>query len=321
MKKMILRVLSMALCAAMLCLPGLAAQTEGEAEPAVPAPVQVWGRATWQSDGSLLLENSDQNDPNREIVLHLGDAPVVDAVTGLPMAAQQIKDGDTVYAWVGPAMTMSLPPQAAAEVVVANIPADAAAPQYVQIARVEPRVTIAIYPPPPVTLTELVTTGGEKLTVTVDAELTPWLTKQMVTLESLVPGSRLLVWKDNDGTVTRVVLFAYEYQGYLSWEETGEVFLDDQYISRAKKAADGEALLPIRAVAEAAGYEVDWVPGQGAVVSQAGGGVVLSVLPGQAIARTAQGEMGLSGACLYEAGVTYLPAADLANLLNLFPAV
>ena len=73
-------------------------------------------------------------------------------------------------------------------------------------------------------------------------------------------------------------------------------------------------------MAEAAGYPVDWVPGQGAVVMQPGGGLVFSVLPGQDLACTADGEMGLTDACYFESGTTYLPAADLVYLLGLFPA-
>ena len=70
-------------------------------------------------------------------------------------------------------------------------------------------------------------------------------------------------------------------------------------------------------MAEAAGYEVNWVPGQGAVVTD-GESLVFSVLPGQDVARTADGETGLSGACYFEKGTTYLPAGDLVWLLDLF---
>lgn len=320
MKKWYHMLLSMALCAALLCLPALATAEGDEADmgPDYLAPVRVWGTVTRLENGSLFLKNSDENDPNREIIVHVGDAPVVDAVSGLPLEAPSIEDGDTVYAWVGPAMTMSLPPHATAQVIVANIPADAGAPQYYQIARVEPQPMIAIYPTPPLTHTELVTTDGKTITVTKDAELTPYLTRQMVTLESLVPGSRVLVWTDAEGAVTRVVLFAYEYQGYMAWESTGEVSVNDQRLSVTGKVVDGAVLLPIRSVAEAAGYTVNWVPGQGAVVSNGDGSLVLSVLPGQTTARTATGERGLTGACYFENGTTYLPAGDVSHLLNLF---
>lgn len=317
MKKLLARVLSLALCAAALCaLPAFAAEERDEA-PDYLSPVRVWGSLTKLDDGGLLVQNSDPNDPYNEIILHGESIRILDAVSGLPLD-RELRDGEVIYAWVGPAMTMSLPPHATAQVIVANIPADAGAPQYYQIARVEPQTMTAIYPTPPLTHTELVTTDGKTITVTKDAELTPYLTRQMVTLESLVPGSRVLVWTDAEGAVTRVVLFAYEYQGYVAWESTGEVSVNDQRLSVTGKVVDGAVLLPIRSVAETAGYTVNWVPGQGAVVSNGDGSLVLSVLPGQTTARTATGERGLTGACYFENGTTYLPAGDVSHLLNLF---
>ena len=322
MNKNISRILALALCAAMVCaLPAFAAETgEDVAEaPMYLAPVRVWGRLTKLENGALLLKNFNENGPYREIVLHPTETtPIIDAVTGLPLD-REVKDGETVYAWVGPAMTLSLPPHATAELIVANIPADFCVPQYYQIAKVRPQTTAAIYPPPPLTHVDLVTTGGEELNITDEAALFPYLTRQMVTLDSLVPGSRILVWTDAKGTVTKVMLFAYDYRGYISWEPTGEVSVNDQRLSVVGKMMDGEVLLPIRAVAEAAGYDVNWVPGQGAVVSQPGGGLVFSVLPGQDTAYTATGGAELLGACYFERGTTYLPADDLILLLDLFP--
>ena len=321
MNKNISRILALALCAAMVCaLPAFAVETgENAAEaPMYLAPVRIWGRLTKLADGGLLVQNDDQNDPYREVILHGESIRILDAVTGLPLD-RELKGGETIYAWVGPAMTLSLPPHATAELIVANIPADFAVPQYYQIAKVRPQVTAAIYPPPPLTHVDLVTTDGAELTVTDEAILFPYLTRQMVTLGSLVPGSRILVWTDAEGAVTRVMLFAYEYRGYASWEPTGEVSVNDQRLSVTGKVVDGEVLLPIRAVAEAAGYTVNWVPGQGAVVSQPGGGLVFSILPRQDTAYTATGETELLGTCYFESGTTYLPAEDLVSLLDLFP--
>lgn len=319
MNQKFFRILALALCAAMMCaLPAFAAETEDAEPPAYLAPVRVWGRLTKLEDGGLLVQNDDQNDPYREIILHGESIRILDAVSGLPLD-RELKDGETVYAWVGPAMTLSLPPHATAELIVANVPADFGVPQYYQIAKVRPQVTVAIYPPPPLTHVDLVTTGGQELTVTDEATLFPYLTRQMVTLGSLVPGSRILVWTDVKGAVTKVMLFAYDYRGYVSWEPTGEVSVNDQRLSVTGKVVNGEVLLPIRAVAEAAGYEVNWVAGQGAVVSRPGGGLVFSVLPGQDTAHTATGETGLADDCYFESGTTYLPAADLVYLLDLFP--
>lgn len=44
------------------------------------------------------------------------------------MELSDLKDGETVYAWVGPVMTLSLPPQATAILILANIPADYGVP-------------------------------------------------------------------------------------------------------------------------------------------------------------------------------------------------
>lgn len=319
MKKKLSRILALALCAAAVCaLPAFAAETEDTAEaPAYLAPVRVWGRLTKLEDGGLLVQNDDQDDPYREIILHGESIRILDAVSGLPLD-RELKDGETVYAWVGPAMTLSLPPHATAQIIVANIPADFGAPQYYQIATVKPQATIAIYPPPALTHVDLVTTGGEELTVTDGATLFPYLTKQMVTLSSLTPGSRILVWTDAKGTVTKVMLFAYEYRGYISWEPTGEVSVNDQRLPVAGKVVNGQVLLPIRAVAEATGCTVNWASGQGAVVSN-GESLVFSVLPGQDTAHTAAGETALTDGCYFENGTTYLPADDLILLLNLFP--
>lgn len=310
--------LSLVLCAAALCLPAMAEEAGAPEAPADPAPVRVWGAVTRQADGSLLLENSDESDPYREIGVHLAETtPVVDAVSGLPLDASAIQDGGTVYAWVGPAMTMSLPPQAAALAVAANIPADGAAPEYYEIAAIVPQAVIAIYPAPPITWVELVAAGGERLHITKDAELTPYLTKQIVRLEDLVPGTRMLVWSGADAAVSRVAVFPYEYRGYISWTDTGEVKFNDGQLSVAGKNVDGEVLLPLRAVAEAAGYDVEWVPGKGAVVSE-NGETALTAMPGGEI-RTADGEF--PGTCVLEKGVTYLSAGTLARALELYPGI
>ena len=102
-------------------------------------------------------------------------------------------------------MTLSLPPHAAAEVVAANIPADDSVPRYYQIAKVRQQVTSSARPP--LSHVRLVTTDGEELTVTDEATLFPYLTRQIVTLDDLVQGSYVLVWRSEDGMVSRVLLF------------------------------------------------------------------------------------------------------------------
>lgn len=322
MRKMLTCFLTLSLCAAVLCLPAAAAENDLLISPAPAAaplgPVQVWGQATQLESGSLLLKNSDKTALHQEVVIHLTETPpIVDAVSGLPMDASDIKNGDTVYAWVGPAMTMSLPPQASAVVVVANIPADFAVPQYYEISGLDQTVTAAVYPAPPRTQVNLPTASGEVLTIPVTAQVSPWLTKNIVTVDDLTPGTRILVWRGTDNVISRVQMLPSQYQGWVSCGPEGQVSVNGEELSVKGKAVDGEVLVPIRAVAEAAGYQVDWIAGKGAVVS-ASGKAVFSVLPGAETALTADDEVYLGRPCVIEKGVTYLQDADLARLLNLF---
>lgn len=126
MKNMFSRIITAFLCAAMVCtLPAFAAEVQpaqpevGSPQPYPMAPVRVWGRVTKLDSGGLLVQNSNENDPYHEIILHGESIRILDAVTGLPLD-RDLRDGEVIYAWVGPAMTMSLPPHATARIIVAG---------------------------------------------------------------------------------------------------------------------------------------------------------------------------------------------------------
>ena len=321
MKKRLLQCVSLLLCAALLTLPALAAQSES-APAANQGPVRVWGTLTWLEDGGMLVQNSNENDPLHEVILHGESILCLDAVTGEPMDITSLKDGDTIYAWVGNAMTMSLPPQATAILVLGNIPADYGVPQFYEISSVTPQAMIAIYPAPTLTWTEVTATDGTVLKITDEAELTPYLTKNIVRLEDLIPGTRILVWKDMDGAVSRVMVFPYDYAGYVSWTEDGTVSVNGAVVNQKAKTTDSDGtLLPIRGVAEALGCTVQWDAEKGAVVTQ-GERTVFTAMPGGTIQGVdADGQTyAVYGTCLKEAGVTYLSSNALLSLLDLYHA-
>lgn len=330
MMKRILRGLSLLLCAALLCVPALAAETENDPAAERPGPVQVWGTVTRLDGGGLLVENS--SDTLNQVILHGESIICLDAVSGEPVDIDSIQDGDMIYAWVGPVMTMSLPPQATAMLILTNIPADYAVPQFYEIVSVTPQAMIAIEPPPALTWTEVTAAGGKVLKITDKAELTPYLTKNIVRLEDLIPGTQILVWSDSQGNPTKVLVFPYQYQGYLNCYEDGTVTLGGAALSqKAKVTAEGETLLPIRAVAEALGMKVHWDAEKGAVVSYSeelapenwASEALLSAKPGGAVyGYEADGTAyEVSGTCVIESGVTYLSQTALLNLLDLYLAV
>ena len=336
MKRMT-RIFSLALCAAaLLSLTALAAGTTPETSfgpvdpPKIPAPLQVWGKVSaWgtagMETGPLLITSTESDALHPEVLLRLPEGvPCVDAATGLPLDMSKVKDGDILYAWIGPAMAMSLPPQATALVVVGNVKPGTAAPQYYEITGVDQTPAITIYPPPPRTEVNLPVAGGEVLKIPVSAQVSPWLTRQIVTLDDLIPGSQVLVWRDKAGAVEKVLLFPYGYAGYLDWGEEGRAAVNGRLLSAAgqveRNPETGEELvyLPLRAVAEAAGYSVAWDKNRGAVVYDQSVETVFSVFPGGTVLEMPGRESTLSGPCILEKGVTYLPAVDLAAALNLY---
>ena len=333
-KKRLVQCLSLVLCAALLAVPVFAAETaEATSEtpettsetpkPSHMAPVPVWGTLTWTESGGLYVKNSSEEGIN-EIILHGESILCLDAVTGEPMDIQDLKDGDTVYAWVGPAMTMSLPPQATAQLILGNIPADYAVPQYYEIYNVTPQVQAAIYPPPPMTWTEVTATDGTTLKITDEAELALYQSEDEVRLEDLIPGTRVLVWSDAQGQPEKVLVFPYAYQGYLTVAED-TVSVNGGVVSKdIKTTEDGDTLLPIRAVAEALGLEVAWNAEKGAVVSRTDDAgetaTLLTAMPGGAVCgvNVTGASSETYGTCVKENGVTYLSAHTLANLLDLY---
>ena len=326
MKKILPRILALILCAAFLGVPAYAA---GESEETAGSlgPVMIWGTLTHMDDGGLLVTNSQEGAAYSEVVLHGESIICLDAVTGDPMDIQDLKDGDTVYAWVGPAMTLSIPPHATAYLILGNIPEDYGVPMYYEIKAAE--VTAADEETQMPTAVELTAAGGTTLTVvTSEAELKPYLTKNIVTLADLIPGTRILVWSDSEGKAEQVLVFPYEYKGYLSYTSEGAVSVNGQAVDQAAQISeDGTVLLPIRAVAEVLGLEVNWDRELGAVVSYAAeegetAQAVFTAKPGGAI--TAVNAEGVSyevvGTCVNDGGVTYLTASTLINLLDLYLA-
>ena len=322
--KHFIKILSLALCAAcLLSVTALAAEAAPTADkteilqPQALAAAKIWGKVSKQENGSLLVTSGDPDSANPEVVVHVSEETYcVDAATGAPLDMEKVKDGDTLYVWAGPAMTMSLPPQTTAAVIVGNVPADGKIPQYAEVTAPAVRSEDE--------KERVLTIAGGELTVLEDAGIAPFRTKNLVTLDDLVPGAQILAWTNAAGKADRVLMFPCAYRGYLTANQDGAVLLNGEdvkvkgQIFPVKGEENLEQMyLPLRAVAEAAGYEVNWVSGKGAVVSEAGT-ELFSVQSDSDTAQTPDGERGLLGGCVVDKGTTYLPAADLAQLLQVY---
>lgn len=164
--------------------------------------IRIYGTVTRDESGRLTIDNQSGQSYSGEIVLNVSDEEtlVLDAVEGLPVNIEDIKDGDTVYVYISQAMTMSLPPQTSAEMILCNIPADFKVPDYVTVDSV---VTDAAS-----SKAELTTADGATFEIPSDCTILPYLTKNIVTMDDLSQGRTCLIWSDDQGVAQKIVVFA-----------------------------------------------------------------------------------------------------------------
>lgn len=88
-----------------------ALETEGEQDVA-PEFVGVWGPVLRVTEDRIYIDNISDHSMKGEIAITISPdySRVVEAVNGYPVALGDLKEGDFIYAYLGPAMTMSLPP-------------------------------------------------------------------------------------------------------------------------------------------------------------------------------------------------------------------
>ncbi|WP_432627009.1 hypothetical protein [Brotaphodocola sp.] len=151
-------------------------------------------------NGQITMDNQSGNSYEGEVVLTVDTdtTVIVDGEQGLPVDLSEIKVGDTIYAYIGPAMTMSLPPQTNAEFIVCKVPADSKAPEYVKVKSMEENKDESW---------TLVSDAGMTYQIAADCPIQPYLTRQIVKLIDVVDGSRVLIWSDAQNQAQKLVLF------------------------------------------------------------------------------------------------------------------
>ena len=162
---------------------------------------RIWGPVIGIEDDSVIIDNQSGISSAGEIVLHIDPehSRVLDAVNGYPIEIASLQKGEVIYAYIGPAMTMSLPPQTTAEMIIGQIPADFKVPDYVQVKSMEQREDGNW---------KLTGADGTVYSVPADCQILPYLTRNIVTLADVNKGSTCLVWSDEAGNVQKIVLFA-----------------------------------------------------------------------------------------------------------------
>lgn len=172
----------------------------GERETTAPEKIRIWGTVTSVEENRIVLNNQSGASFEGEMVLHISDetTKVLGAVDGLPLSLSDIHVGDSVYAYIGPAMTLSLPPQTAAEMIIAGIPADFKVPEYITVDSMTWNED---------TSWTLVSSEGTTYQIPGECPVIPYLTRQMVYLPDVTEGRELLIWSNAENVGQRLVLF------------------------------------------------------------------------------------------------------------------
>ncbi|MDO4439407.1 MAG: hypothetical protein Q4B86_08235 [Eubacteriales bacterium] len=175
--------------------PGIGIEVENDLGEVVENPVKFVGhvKELFADNSQILFEanihTTDENgkpvSTTQEIILNVTEETLIlDAVTGMPVKMEDINMASAVYAWTSQAMTLSLPGQTAAHVILVNIPADYAVPQYVVINEIERDSNGNI---------TFVDQDGARYNAGENTSINPYLTRNIVTLQDLEKGSKCLV--------------------------------------------------------------------------------------------------------------------------------
>lgn len=191
------------------------ASTEAAAEPIIEiepeeesAPEEflaetfpIWGPVLWVEDNQISIDNQSEFSSQGEIVLNIDPEAtyVLDGLNGYPVEISDINKDEVIYAYIGPAMTMSLPPQTSAQAVICQIPQDTAAAQYVTVKDMEQQSDESYI---------LTVADGTRYQVPADCQILPYLTRNIVMLSDVHSGSRCLIWSNDGETLVKIVLFA-----------------------------------------------------------------------------------------------------------------
>lgn len=264
-----------------------------------------------------LMGTDEEGNEVAELVLNLSESTLIlDGATGDTATFADIQTGATVYAYVAPAMALSYPAQASATLILVNLAEDQTPPLYAEVDAVQADAETG-------TVT-LVTNMDATLILTDETAIIPYLTRQLLTKDTILPGMKVLAWYEEgsagqSAAPTKVLVFNSAYTGIVQVADNGDISIDGDVISMdlAKPYVDSEEagyMVPMRSVAEALGCTVTWDQATSRVtVSKERQTIYAYVLGEETTDAGYYIDYVLDGA----QGITYFNINDLISLHNL----
>lgn len=190
-------------CTAVLSVAGASGAQAEQTELPLSEPVFVSG-TIHKENGRLSLTNIQGDTAQDELILNISEETrILDAVNGFPVAYDSLTDGEKVYAYISHAMTMSIPPQSHAEMIICGIPAGFEAPLYETAEDI-------VFGDNGAAVVKSV--RGNTYYIDASSVLLPYLTRNIVTVQDLTKERTFLVWKTPIGTTgenaaSKIVMF------------------------------------------------------------------------------------------------------------------
>lgn len=219
-------------------------------EQAVPYSIGVRAVVTdiMNDNGQISFEVKPED--GEPIILHLSDATIlVDNQSAAPVGVEDIRVGDTVYAYHDIMMTMSIPGQTPALAILTNL---------------GDSVPAALHMPEQVrrngaTASVLCDNGSIWVRTAEETVFTPYRTRQIVTASDIRMGQPFLAWYDvvmesypAQAVADRVMILPADPEEH----ELNLVIDGDMVISA--KLSDGAVIVPARLTAETLGLTVGY---------------------------------------------------------------
>lgn len=221
MRKNVKQLLAAGCCAALLVTGGVLSslggvitagesqQSQQEQQNVAPEFVGIWGPILQVTEDRIYIDNISDNSVKGEIAINISadDSRVLEAVNGYPVALSDLKEGDFIYAYLGPAMTMSLPPITNGKMIICKAPADFKVPEYIRVTAVQKQEDGSV---------KITGNNGNTYLAPADCTILPYLTRQMLYLDSVEEDSTLLIWSDENNQASKIVMFAPDSEADVS---------------------------------------------------------------------------------------------------------
>lgn len=187
-------------CAVLLAASSFPALADG-AELPVSEPLCIYG-TLHNDNGQISMTNISGDTSLDQLVLNISEeTKILDAVNGFPVSVSDLREGETIYAYISHAMTLSIPPQSHAEMILCQIPQDFGVPSYETVSALAPINEQSF---------KLTTVRGNEYMIDKATILLPYLTRNLVTVQDLTEGRACLVWSTpaDAKIASKAVIFA-----------------------------------------------------------------------------------------------------------------